>query len=93
MVVAGDLRGDPVAGGGGAEQQEQAGRLDTFGCAGSVVAQREPFQMTVATAVDHLGVSADGDARVGLDLTDQVVRHGFCETVAPHRDGDRIGEP
>ena len=91
-VVAGHLARAASAVRLGAEQEVEPGGLDPLVRAGVDVVQGEPLEAALAAAVGDDGARPDRDARVALDLADEVARHRRGEALATHEDRHAPGE-
>src|SRR4029079_13664291 len=92
-VVAGDVLGQPVAVRLGTEEQEQPLGVAAPDPVRVTVVDVYPLQPAVTTRGGDLAAGGDLDARVPLDLVDEVPRHGLLEAAATHHDGHALGEP
>src|SRR6185437_3566464 len=89
--VAGDLRRQPARLGVGADQDEEAARLERGLVAGLRVADDDRLELSLALHPDDLAVGAHLDVRPGRELVEQVPRHRPLRARAAAQDRHRPG--
>ena len=92
FVVRQDIGRQPFRGGAGTDEDEQGISLDLAGLFGFHVFKYDTLQGFVPQGLDDLGFAQNFDIGNGLDLVDQVRRHGSREVFAADHDVDFVGK-
>ena len=88
MLVARDLRREPISRCLGADKDEEHLRIPSRCNAGASIDDLDRLELLVAVPGDNLGPRFDPDIRFRCDLLDEVVRRALGERLAPHEECD-----
>ena len=91
LEVERDLRWEPRGLGIGADEDEQAARLEPRRLAADCVMNVDRLERGVAVGGRDLVPEQDSDVRAGCGLVDEILRHALLQRVAAVDDRDRAG--
>jgi hypothetical protein len=91
VLVARNLRGEPVSRRFGADEDEEHPRIPSRCRAGPSIDDLDRLELFVSVRRDNLGSGFHPDVRLRCDLLNEVGRHARCQRLAPHEERHRTG--
>jgi hypothetical protein len=89
MLVAQDVRGQPISRRFGTDEGKEHLRTPSSCHAGTPIDDLDRLELFVAVPGDNFGSRFHPDVRFRCDLLDVVVRHALGERLSPHEERHR----